>query len=186
MSSDKWPLPEGEADPLTRRGFRLTAVFAGVVAVGLVAAWLLSSGDPAVATEGSRAPDFEVSSAVEAQSITLTGLLDHGQPIVLNLMASWCGPCRIEIPEISKFSDAHPEVTVVGVAVEDAYADFKEFVSDVKPTYPVAFDDGEMRVSYQSIGLPVTFFINSDGSIDDIYNGILNAGVLEERVAELS
>lgn len=184
MSSEGWP--DNQGDPLHRRGLRLTAVFLAVVGVGLLTAWISNSDDPAIATVGQQAPDFEVAT-LAGEPITLSGLLDEdNRPIVINLMASWCAPCREEIPEISAFADAHPEVMVIGVGVEDALGNFTEFIDEVRPTYLVAFDDGEMRKAYQSLGLPATFFLNSDGTVGDIFNGILNADVIEQRVADLS
>lgn len=186
MSSDEWPPPDPDVDPLPRRGLTLTTVFLAVVGLGLLAAWLLNSDDPAVATVGASAPAFEVKDVVAGESLTLEALIDEGRPIVINLMASWCGPCRVEIPEISAFADANPGVTVVGIAVDDVYADFAKFVSEVQLTYRVGFDEGEMRRAYQTLGLPATFFLNSDGTIADIFNGILNAEILEERASGLS
>lgn len=184
MSSDEWP--DNQSDPLPRRGFRLTTVFLAVVGVGLLAAWIFNTDDPAIATVGQQAPDFEVET-LAGERISLSGLLDQDdRPIVINLMASWCAPCREEIPEISAFADAHPEVMVIGVGVEDTLGNFTEFMDEVRPTYLATFDEGEMRKAYQSLGLPATFFVNSDGTVGDIFNGILNADVLEERAAELS
>ncbi len=183
MSSDEWP--DSSTDPLPGRGVRLTAVFLVVVGIGLLAAWIFNTDDPAIASIGGRAPDFEVET-LAGEPVTLSALLDQDdRPIVINLMASWCGPCREEIPEISAFADAHPEVMVIGVGVEDTLGNFTEFMDQVRPSYLTAFDDGEMRKAYQSLGLPATFFVNSDGTVGDIFNGILNADVLEQRVAEL-
>ncbi len=186
MSSEKWPPPDGDTDPLPRQGLRLTGIFAAVIALGLFGAWIFNTDDPTVASIGTVAPGFDVRNIVGGESVTLDQLLDDGRPIVINLMASWCGPCRAEIPEISAFADTHPEFIVLGVAVEDVYEAFEEFVADVGPTYPVAFDDGDMRARYQSLGLPATFFINSNGTIEDIFNGILNAEIIEELASGLS
>lgn len=196
MSSDKWPEPDnhssgdtdpgGPVGPLPRPSLRLTGVFVAIVAIGLLAAWVLQTDEPATATIGAKAPDFEVRNIVADEPVVLSELVAaNDRPIVLNLMASWCGPCRAEIPEISAFADANPDVLVLGVAVEDVYEDFKQFVSEVRPTYPVAFDDGEMRAAYRTIGLPATFFLDSDGNIVELFNGILDADVLEEIVAEI-
>ncbi len=196
MSSDRWPEPdntsEGKTDsgdpvgPVPSRMLRLTGVFVAIVAVGLLVAWVLQADAPATATIGAKAPDFEVRNVVANEPVILSDLVAASdRPIVLNLMASWCGPCRAEIPEISAFADANPDVLVLGVAVEDVYDDFKQFVTEVRPTYPVAFDDGEMRAAYRSIGLPATFFLDSNGNIVELFNGILNAEILEEIVAEI-
>jgi thiol-disulfide isomerase/thioredoxin len=190
MSSDKWRKPTSQADPaseaLPNRHLRLSLIFLAVVGIGLAVAWIFNTEDPQVATIGARAPDFEVRNVVGDEPLSLDDLVNEGsRPIVINLMASWCGPCRAEIPEISAFAEANPDVVVVGVAVEDVYADFKEFVTEVAPAYPVGFDDGDMRAAYQTIGLPATFFLDSKGNVVDIFNGILNQAVLEETVSEI-
>lgn len=185
MSSDRWQEPDHHPDPLPRRGLTLTSIFLGVVALGLGVGWLFNTDSPSVATVGSPAPPFDVENIVGGESIKLDELLEDGRPIVINLMASWCGPCRAEIPELSAFADANPDVLVLGVAVEDDYESFKVFVTEVRPTYPVAFDDGDMREAYPSLGLPATFFVNSDGTVGEVFNGILNSEILAERVARL-
>lgn len=188
MSSDKWQEPETTPEPLPNRHLRLSMIFISVVALGLLAAWVFDDdAEPAVATIGDPAPAFEVRSIEGDETLTLADLVnDDGRPIVINLMASWCGPCRAEIPELSAFADANPGVVVVGVAVEDSYDDFREFVTEVGPTYTVGFDDGEMRAAYQTLGLPATFFLDSSGTVVGVYNGILDQDVLEQQVSGIS
>jgi thiol-disulfide isomerase/thioredoxin len=188
MSSDKWPEPDSSQEPLPNRHLRLSLIFLVIIGSGLLVAWLLNdSTDPQVATIGEPAPAFEVRDIVGDEPLSLTDLVnDDGKPIVINLMASWCGPCRAEIPEISAFADANPDVVVIGVAVEDRYEDFKQFVTEVGPTYAVGFDEGAMRTAYQTLGLPATFFLDSNGRVDSVFNGILDRDVLEERVSDIS
>jgi thiol-disulfide isomerase/thioredoxin len=163
-------------------------MFLVIIGSGLLVAWLLNdSTDPQVATIGEPAPAFEVRDIVGDEPLSLTDLVnDDGKPIVINLMASWCGPCRAEIPEISAFADANPDVVVIGVAVEDRYEDFKQFVTEVGPTYAVGFDEGAMRTAYQTLGLPATFFLDSNGRVVSVFNGILDRDVLEEQVSDIS
>jgi thiol-disulfide isomerase/thioredoxin len=187
MSSDTWQEPDEEADPLQGRRLRLTGVFVTVVAAGLLGAWIFRSADTDSATVGRVAPDFEIEDIETNEPIVLSRLIeDDDRPIVINLMASWCGPCREEIPELSAFSDANPGIIVIGVGVDDRLADFEQFVAEIRPTYPVGFDGGEMRASYPTLGLPATFFLNSDGEVVEVFNGILDRELLEGMVAGLS
>lgn len=193
MSSDKWrensqtTEPDTEIDPLPNRYLRLTFIFAAVVGLGLVGSWIFNTDDPEIATIGKQAPAFEVRSFENDEPLSLTDLTnDEGRPIVINFMASWCAPCREEIPEINAFAADNPNVIVVGIAVEDVYEDYKRFVEEVGPTYPTAFDDGPMRAAYQTLGLPATYFLDSTGKIVDVFNGILNQEVLEDRIADVS
>jgi thiol-disulfide isomerase/thioredoxin len=186
MSSEAWQEPD-DADPLQGRSFRLTAVFVIVVAVGLLGAWIFKSGGDDTAGVGQAAPDFEVENIEGAEPIVLSELVAaDDRPIVINLMASWCGPCREEIPELSAFADANPDVLVLGVGVDDRLADFELFIAEVQPSYLVGFDEGEMREKYPTFGLPATYFLNSDGEIVEVFNGILDQELLEELVAGLS
>ena len=186
MSFETWQKSD-DADPLQGRSFRLTGVFVIVVTAGLLGAWIFNSEGGDSADVGRDAPDFVVQNIEGGEPIVLSELLAaDDRPIVLNLMASWCGPCREEIPELSAFADANPGVLVLGVAVEDSYEDFKQFVTDVRPTYTVGFDDGAMRENYPTLGLPATFFLDSDGVIVEVFNGILDQELLEELVADLS
>jgi cytochrome c biogenesis protein CcmG, thiol:disulfide interchange protein DsbE len=186
MSSETWQKPD-DVDPLQGRSFRLTGVFVIVVAAGLLGAWIFNSGSGDSAGVGHAAPDFAVENIERGEPIVLSELVARDdRPIVINLMASWCGPCREEIPELSAFADANPGVLVLGVAVDDTYDDFKQFVTEVRPTYTVGFDKGAMRKLYPTFGLPATFFLDSDGVVVEVFNGILDQEVLEELVAGLS
>lgn len=162
----------------------LTGVFLAVVALGLAAAWIFGDDPaPGEVAIGSPAPDFEVRTLDGGDPLVLSEVVSSGGgPVVINLMASWCLPCREEIPELSAFADANPDVVILGIAVEDSYDDFAEFIDEFDPTYPVGFDDGDMRALYQTLGLPATFFLDSDGVIVDVFNGKLDREVLEELV----
>jgi thiol-disulfide isomerase/thioredoxin len=156
----------------------LTGVFVAVVAAGLAAAWLI--GDRGDAVEPDVAPDFTVD-LLDGGTFTLSEhLAEDGRPLILNLWASWCVPCRVEIPDISAYSESTDDVAVLGVAVEDRLEDSVAFANEVQASYPLAFGNEDFRISYPSLGLPATYFIDSDGTIASIFNGI----VTEETLAK--
>ena len=187
MYSDRWRETDEQPDPLPKRTLRLTGVFVAVVLAGLIGAWLFDSGSAEEATIGQPAPAFEVRGLEDGETFTLQEVVASSDgPIVLNLMASWCAPCREEIPELSAFADSRSDVTVVGVDVEDSFGDFTQFMADVQPTYLVGFDEGAMRANYQTLGLPATFILDSNGVIVDVFNGILDRRILEGLVDEVS
>jgi thiol-disulfide isomerase/thioredoxin len=93
------------------------------------------------------------------------------ETVVLNFWASWCVPCRTEMPEFDRFATAHPEVTVIGVAVEDTEEAARAFAAEVGVGYPLGLDDsiGDL---YPRLGLPTTYVIRqgvvvskSDGAL---------------------
>jgi thiol-disulfide isomerase/thioredoxin len=157
----------------------LTGVFVAVLAVGLFLAWAFGRGP--VAEVGSAAPDFNVE-LIGGGSFSLSShLADDGRPLILNLWASWCVPCRREMPALSAYASEHPEVAVLGVAVEDAVSDSEEFAAEIGVTYPLGLGDDEFRHAYPSIGLPATYYVDSEGTVVEMINGIVD----EEDLAGL-
>ena len=99
------------------------------------------------------------------------GTLDLGKapgvPMVLNFWASWCGPCREELPEMQQLADAAGDrVRVVGVVSEDGVKQSASFIGDAGTTFPGAFDShGDVLAHFGIKGLPNTLFITADGQL---------------------
>jgi cytochrome c biogenesis protein CcmG/thiol:disulfide interchange protein DsbE len=90
-----------------------------------------------------------------------------GVPTVVNLWASWCGPCREELPLMQQLSDgAGGQVQVVGVVSKDGLDQATSFAADAGATFPSAFDgDGELMTQLGLNALPYTYFLDADGAI---------------------
>lgn len=92
-----------------------------------------------------------------------------GKVVLLNVWATWCGPCRFEIPELKKIHDANSAkgFEVVGVSVDESDVDsVKQFVSEQKMQYPVALDpQGKIAVILNTSVLPTTVLVGRDGRI---------------------
>ncbi|MDJ0959884.1 MAG: TlpA disulfide reductase family protein [Acidimicrobiia bacterium] len=140
----------------------------------------LGSGAPAV---DDPAPPF-VSPGLNGDGFSLADhLATDGRPIMLNLWASWCGPCRNEMPAISDAVARHPEVLFVGVAVNDAQGDAAKFAEEIGVAYPLVFDEGDVVVDgYRPLGLPATFFIGGNGGIVLRYFGELLPETIDEQL----
>ena len=179
--SGEWPLSDGETAPLSSPTLRLTGLFIGVIVIGFVIGWVFKTNeDVSVAQVGSPAPDFTVP-LIDGGEFTLSEQLEaERKPVVLNLWASWCGPCRTETPEISAFAEAHPEVKVIGVAVADTEDGAAAFAEEFSPAYELAFGDAAFEEAYPRIGLPVTYFIDADGVVEDLVAGLVDQASLEE------
>lgn len=96
---------------------------------------------------------------------TLAGL--RGRPVVVNVWASWCGPCRVEAPLLNRASDAYGDkVVFLGVASRDDADDAASFLRRYDIGYPNVLDvDGSVRRFLGLRGFPTTYFFDRDGTL---------------------
>jgi len=109
----------------------------------------------------------------------------RGRPVVLNLWASWCGPCREEAPLLQgAWSRADGQgVLFLGADVRDASRDARAFLEEFDITYPNVRDpDGGLLTDFGLTGLPETFFISADGDIVGHVAGAISAPQLARGV----
>ena len=136
-----------------------------------------ASGDPIeLPTQGS----FPAVSIDEFEGI-LVGL--RGRPVVVNIWASWCAPCRTEMPLLQDAADTYAgEAVILGVASKDDPGEAQGFLDDLGLTYPNVFDtSGEIRVALGLTAYPTTYVFGADGTIRARVNG----GISEQRLAGL-
>ena len=110
-----------------------------------------------------------------------------GVPTVVNLWASWCGPCRDELPLLQELADAAGDrVRVLGVVSKDGEPQAASFASDAGTTFPSAFDgEGELMAQLGLNGLPFTMFLDADGVLVHSELGpVESLDELEQLVAE--
>ena len=135
---------------------------------------------PRGALAGEPAPDILLPLFDDTEFVLSTHLAEDGRPVVLNLWASWCTPCRREIPEFSEVAEANPGVAFVGAAVEDARGPAEAFAAEVEASYPMGIDEHlTVKGGYPFVGLPVTYLIGSDGNVARQIQGQLNAATLQ-------
>jgi peroxiredoxin len=134
---------------------------------------------------GQLAPDFTLQFA----DGTKTQLSDwQGQPIVLNFWATWCAPCREEMPEFVAAYDRYQDdgLVIVGVNAQESASQAAEFMGNFGMDFPVALDErGDVQQLYNVRGLPTTVFIDREGRIVERWAGLLRASALEELLAEI-
>lgn len=123
--------------------------------------------------EGFAAPGFELN-LLGGGSVELSAL--RGKVVVINLWASWCPPCRAEMPAIQRVYDAHKdrglEIIAVNTTFQDNEAAAAAFVNEFGLTFPIALDrTGEVSNRYLLRALPTTFFVDAEGVIRKIVIG---------------
>ena len=145
-------------------------------ALSLTAAgfWLLSWWR--TPTLPDEAPLWTLSS-LEGESVSLSDF--EGQTVVLNFWATWCGPCKMEIPEFRKFAADHPEIPVLGIAVDGTPSTLRQFAKQYKINYPILQGTKSVQREYNVSSLPMTIVVGPDGEVEDVHIGVMMASQLE-------
>ena len=134
---------------------------------------------------GNRAPDFTLE-ALDGTKVSLKNY--RGKVVLINFWATWCPPCRAEIPEIEAAFEARQDdgFVVFGVNVEEARETVAPFVDAFEMSYPVLLDEsGRLLQTYRAMGLPMSVIIDQDGVIQARHIGFLTAADLDSYLAEL-
>jgi len=134
------------------------------------------------ASESETPIDFELQ-RLHGESMRMSEL--RGKWVVLNYWATWCSPCRKEIPDLSALHSAREDITVLGLAFEDTDLEsFDEFLEEFHPSYPILLVDvyeppepfGAPRV------LPTTHILNPEGYVVKTYMGPVTREDLESFI----
>lgn len=179
---------------------RTLALFLGMVVgagIGILAVNLLRADDsPRISTlsteAGSRqtleidapAPDFELIS-LSGEGTALEDF--RGKVVLLNFWATWCGPCRLEMPAFqARFDSLGDDLSVVAVNFDEAESDVQAFVDELGLTFDVLLDPGaEVQRLYQVRGYPTSYLIDQDGVVRIIHIGIMTEGQLDDYLIDM-
>ena len=134
-------------------------------------------------TRSTVAPDFSLES-LEGKTMRLSDF--RGKAVLLNFWATWCGPCKIEMPWFVELQQKYGSqgLQVVGVAMDDASKeDIAKFAKDMGVNYPVLIGKEAVGDSYGGIpALPETFFIGRDGKVVDKILGLRGKTEIEDAI----
>jgi peroxiredoxin len=133
---------------------------------------------------GHPAPDFTVTDTA-GKTFKLSAL--RGTPVILNFWATWCPPCRAELPELQAGSQRLAgQVAIVGLNQGETPEQVKGFVQQMGLTFQIPLDE-DMNVSrvYGVRNLPTTFFIDRSGVIRSVQLGALNEATLDQNLRQV-
>lgn len=149
-----------------------------------------ASASPASASPqiGFTAPDFTLQT-LDGKTISLSSL--RGKVALINLWASWCPPCRAEMPALDKvyrqYRDAGFVVLGLNTAYQDSESDAASFVQTLGLSFPILLDrDGVVSKRYQLQALPTSYFVGRDGIIRDvILGGPMSEAIIATKIQGL-
>lgn len=161
-----------------------------VVIVGLISYSVYMNGGftpkkEEKAAVGFLAPDFTLS-GLDGKPYRLSEIK---KPTIINFWASWCGPCRAETPDLMRLYDKYDgklEILAVNVTVNDKEENAKKFVQFFGMKFPVLFDRrGEVANTYQVMAFPTNVFVDKEGTIVHIADGLLPMEQVEKIIQPL-
>lgn len=173
--------------PCTKR-FSLVRVFRVLLVSALALAFLLPAGNASAAQSG------ELSTGKTLKAIQTYELLDvlaanHGKIILVNFFASFCGPCRKEIPELMQMRKEIPEeeLLIIGVAIDRDIRDAAAFVDKlgVHGSYPVYYGGEELAQAYRISAIPFNVIYNRQGHIEVSEAGYIPGEDMKRFLMEL-
>ena len=174
-----------------KRTFSITTI---LILLGLLIVITITSFDPPQATQEAEhqeitqkdfpLQDFELVN-LDDQSVQLSDFRE--KVVILNFWATWCPPCRQEMPLLVEIHNKYqPNVIVLGVNSMETSNEVRTFVEGNKLSFPVVLDsDGSVGQQYLVNGLPTTLFIDKKGVLKIRHVGALNNQILDEYLLEL-
>jgi thiol-disulfide isomerase/thioredoxin len=195
------PAPPRRRHPLVRFGLPFAAIFAIAAVILLLSGWpgrgpgenpelraaRIGALEPGAPHKGEPAPDFALPS-YDGPVVRLSDF--RGRIVLVNFWATWCGPCRAEMPEIEAVYREHKDdLVVLAVNVERFDAEetrrlVRDFRDELGLTFPILFDtpNGEVFKQYRLRGLPDTFFIDRDGIVREVSYGQMSREMLLKKL----
>jgi cytochrome c biogenesis protein CcmG, thiol:disulfide interchange protein DsbE len=160
----------------------------GWIAFSAVAGGSTTNGKIPAPSEGFLAPDFTLEDA-HGQMVRLSDL--RGRPVLVNLWASWCGPCQAEMPAMQKVYESYAPKGFTILAVNTTFQDERDsalaFAGKRGLTFPILFDtDGSVSRAYQVRAMPTSFFVDQEGIVRKaVFGGPMSEALLRAEIEKM-
>ncbi|MBT3188721.1 MAG: redoxin domain-containing protein [Anaerolineae bacterium] len=174
---------------------RRRILFIGIILLGAI--WTLLSADKSGGStaglipapqKGFLAPDFTLET-LDGEAVTLSDL--RGQAVLVNFWATWCPPCRAEMPAFQRaYADYEEEgfiIVAVNATTQDNLTDIDAFITEYGLSFPIVLDnDGAVNQLYQVRSLPTSFFVDKEGIISEVViGGPIAEALIHSRIEAL-
>lgn len=158
--------------------------FAILISVAALAVGYVVLRQPSgpVAEIGKAAPDFELG-VLGGDYLSLSEL--RGKVVLLNFWATWCEPCREEMPAMQKVYEKYQEqgFEIVGINLQETEVTVQGFVNQLGLTFPIVYDlTGEVYDTYLVRPMPTSYFVDRDGIIRFLFIGPMSEEAMEQRI----
>jgi cytochrome c biogenesis protein CcmG/thiol:disulfide interchange protein DsbE len=171
----------------------LFLVGAGLLVLGMAAFFMLPRPDAAASDERSAiplsveypAPELELTD-LEGKAVSLADYL--GQVVLVNNWATWCPPCKAEMPTLQAYYEDHAGkgFTIIAIDAGDPVSDVAKFVKDYGLSFPVWPDlTQKATVAFRNPGLPSSYLIDRQGAVRLAWTGAISRGMLDKYVTPL-
>jgi len=170
------------------------AVVGLVLALGIVGFLLMQANTKNEPTANSLETKVETKEPAPNFTLALLGgknfqFSEHkGKPVLINFFASWCLPCREEMPVLEQIAREYQTKGVVflGIAVDDTQEKMNDFIKRYNVTFPVGLDKtAEIQKSFGLYGIPTTYFIDKQGVINYFHSGVVTEELLRHELDKL-
>jgi len=178
--------------PNTKSYIFLAVAITGLSLAALFVWLLLTQGD----TTRDFLPESSIETKESAPDFTLK-LIDggtfkfsdyKGKPVLINFLASWCLPCKEEIPILEKVAREYSSKGVVflGIAVDDTEENMSKLIEKFDITFPVGLDKtADIQQAFGIYGIPTTYFIGKDGIINYFHSGVVTEELMQYELDKL-
>ncbi len=192
-ASDGELLTDQASRPIVRAPVQVGLLTVLVIGIAVVAYFALFSSRPGTTgalpfelRTGAVAPDFELADVKTGEPVKLSAL--RGRPVWINFWATWCPPCRAEMPLIQeKYTEYRDRgLAVVGIDMREDPAEVRAFTNANSFEWTFVVDsDGQVTNRYFMSGIPMHVFIDADGVIQAVYVGDLQASAMDQFLARI-
>ncbi|WP_428908464.1 peroxiredoxin family protein [Niallia sp. Krafla_26] len=168
----------------------LKKVIAAVLLLGLMTVVVVQAMEPDKSKDnlpglaiGNQAPDFELKT-LSGDTVKLSDY--RGKKVMLNFWATWCPPCKEEMPDMEQFYQKNSEDIVILAVNIDPQFNVQEFVTDMGLTFPILLDEKDVVNSqYQVLTVPTTYFIDEKGIIRHKYLTAMTQDIMKKYIDEM-